>query len=297
MSFLITDSSSSPGRLAESAPHILQEDRVILESVFASRNAITDLRNTTRKSHEHTSSTSSAGTVDIPTFEPGAHGRNLSTATGVDIPSFEDVLPHGSAKGKQRSTEDPLARRFSRRGVRLAVHSSILDLNSHDIPSSLRKRWIRKARLRRSLEQQDLGCPLDAQLSRISKVNSSPSAKDVEDPFALRQTENIPEDSQQKQSGERGSEEVTPRNVSKAKKRSLTLMATPMGKTIGRVIKRLGTTNLNQAEKKDDGTTRMNQIEGNNKDKQRLGTTSLTPIEGRDEGKLEDETERSPDKA
>jgi hypothetical protein len=125
---------------------------------------------------------------------------------------------------------------------------------------------------------------LDTHLSRISEVNSSSSAKDVEDSFALRQTENIPEEAPEKQSGERGSEEVTAPNVSKAKQMGLPLMGTPMGKTIGRAIKRLGTTNLNQAEKNDE-------------DKQRLSKTILNQAEKDDEDKFDDKAEASPGKA
>lgn len=170
---MVLTSCSSPGRLAESSPHVLQEDRVILETVFASRNAIQDLHSFGAKTHEHTSSTSSVGSAETsPSFEPGAHGRKLSSATGVDTPIMEDFLPQGSAGGK-RKTPDALARRFSRRGVRLAVHSSIIDTNAHEVPFSLRNKWIHRAQLRHGADNYDIGSPSIAQLSKISEVNSS----------------------------------------------------------------------------------------------------------------------------
>lgn len=85
---------------------------------------------------------------------------------------MEDVLPQGAGGGKRR-TPDALARRFSRRGVRLAVHSSIIDTNAHEVPFSLRNKWIHQAQLRHGADNYDIGSPSTAQLSKISEVNSN----------------------------------------------------------------------------------------------------------------------------
>lgn len=225
--------------MAEASPHTLQEDLAILETVFASRNAIKDLQNTANKSHEHTSSASSAGVSEGPSFEPGSHGRNLSSATGVDIPATGDVLPASKADEKKRK-DDALARRFSRRGVRLAVHTSIMGTNAHEVPLSLRKRWINQARMQDSLDQAGASRSLSiAQLSRISEVNSNPSPDD--DQSSL----NTPNDKIQKGSDETSSDDPPfAYGTTKAKKRSHTLMASPLGRQLGKVIHRLSRTSI-----------------------------------------------------
>ncbi|KAI1618907.1 hypothetical protein EDD36DRAFT_45166 [Exophiala viscosa] len=252
----------SEGRLAESAPHVLQEDHVILEAVFATRHAITDLKESPKKSHRHTSSNSSAeGSIDTPTFEPGAHGRNLSSATGVDVSPFEDVLPpSSSAGGKQRSNDDTLTQRFSKRGVRLAVHSSFLDHNAHDVPNALKRRWMHNARARNSSDQTNAGSISNAPLSTIAECNSTSSPDEVvggevDDPFSPDPTEGPSKGARQRLPAESSSEESTDANVSKAKKMSRTLLAMPMGKSISRAIRRLRSTNLNQSESKDKDNT------------------------------------------
>jgi hypothetical protein len=82
-----TDSDSSPGRLAESSPHTMHEDRVIMESVFAkNRNAIVDIHILDSQGHRHSSSSSGEGGVKL-----GDHHRKLSTNTGVECPPIPDV--------------------------------------------------------------------------------------------------------------------------------------------------------------------------------------------------------------
>ncbi|KEF59771.1 uncharacterized protein A1O9_04619 [Exophiala aquamarina CBS 119918] len=212
---------TSPGRLAESSPHTLLEDWSILESVFASRAAITDLQRAIGASLQHSSSSNSEPASDTPSFEPGAHGRKLSSTTGVEVPRIADVLPE-SRVPQAKKKEDDLARRFSKRGVRLAVHSSILDLNAHDVPNSLKRKWISHVHARD---------PSMAQPSNIPEVDSLPSL------LARRST-----------TGEETST-TAPEFESKAKKRSLTLMSTPGAKALSKVIRRLSNTGLNNDNK------------------------------------------------
>ncbi|KAK4940557.1 hypothetical protein LTR10_019316 [Elasticomyces elasticus] len=259
---------TSGGRLAESAPHVLQEDHVILETVFATRNAITNLRTSPTKSHWHTSSnSSSAASTEIPTFVPGAHGRNLSSATGVDTPVFEDVLPSSNRSGgKQRSNYDHLAERFAKRGGRLAVHSSFLDNNAHDIPNALKERWVHNARARCSMEQIDSGGPSNAPLGTIPEYNSSSSPEEVAGAEIDRPEQKMPAAS--------SSEESTHANLSKAKKMGRTLMAMPMGRSMDKVIRGLRSTKLNQSENKEkDKAVELEPDEGPDKSSDKIGWT------------------------
>ncbi|KAK5324200.1 hypothetical protein LTR20_008114 [Exophiala xenobiotica] len=240
-------SQSSSERLAEPSPHILQEDLAILQSVFASKAAITELQDSAKKSHQHSSSSASSATT--PTFKPGAHGRNLSTATGVETLVVEDVIPSSKAAEKKED-EDPLERRFSRRGVRLAVHSSILDLNAHEVPDSLKKRWIYKAKFGGGYDHARIGSPSIAQLSKISEVSSSLSPEKPDEIADSHRRGSAPE-YDGKQSDQFSIEEPSNTHVSKAKKRSSTLMASPVGKTLGKVITKLSTTNLHRGHNED----------------------------------------------
>ncbi|KAJ9606987.1 hypothetical protein H2200_008998 [Cladophialophora chaetospira] len=240
------DSHSSPGRLAESSPHTMQEDRAILETVFASRSAIHDLHSL--GSHEHSSSTSSTGTADTtPSFKPGAHGRNLSSATGVDVPAVEDVLPISEKKKKQ----DALARRFSRRGVRLAVHSSIMDTNAHDVPISLRKRWMHQAHLRRPADRFDADGRSNDQLSRISEVNSVSGPDEPLPTSSLQRASSTPGSPNERPSTAKTDSQVSSGSgrVSHTRDRSASLVNSPMGKKLGSVISRLSRHNLRERNK------------------------------------------------
>ena len=87
MVLLMIDKNSSPGRLAESSPHTMHEDRAILESVFAkNRNAIVDVHMLDTPRHKHGFSSSSDRLANA-----GAHHRKLSTSTGVECPPLPDV--------------------------------------------------------------------------------------------------------------------------------------------------------------------------------------------------------------
>jgi hypothetical protein len=214
-------------------------------------------KQTNNKSHEHNSSTSSAGSIDTPVFNPGAHGRKLSSATGVDVLSVEDVLPSSNADQKQKKKEDVLARRFSRRGVRLAVHSSILDAQAHDVPGSLRKRWIQQARQRKVAEQLSGEGPSIAHLSKISEVNSSPGPEDFVANTTLHRSLSNPPRPGQPDTQPSSSETVPTSQISKAKKRSLTLMSTPVGRTLGKVIGRLGATHIDDTQNDENAHTQI----------------------------------------
>ncbi|KAK6383804.1 hypothetical protein LTS17_003096 [Exophiala oligosperma] len=218
---------SSSERLAESSPHILQEDLAILQSVFASKQAIEELESATKMSKQNTPLLSSLKT---PTFQPGAHGRNLSSATGVDTPAVEDFLPPGTTGNKDA---DPLTKRFSKRGVRLAVHSSIMDLNAHEIPDSLKKRLFAAGSLS------------SAQLSKISEVTSVTSGEYRRGPS--HSTDGArDENDNDKRSELSSTDELPTAHVSKAKKRGLTLLATPVGQTLGKLITKLSSTSLRE---------------------------------------------------
>ncbi|EXJ90533.1 hypothetical protein A1O1_03636 [Capronia coronata CBS 617.96] len=254
---------NSSGRLAESSPHVMQEDRAILESIFASRRAISDLHDLTNRSHEHSASSSSTTTADMgPSFKPGAHGRNLSSATGVDTPTVEDVLPTSNTVRKKRS-DDPLTRRFSRRGVRLAVHSSILDSNAHQVPMSLKKRWFHQGRARSSGDGDFVQDRSIAQLSRISEVNSNFVTEIISEEPNLQRSTSTPEDPSRRNSEEHyASKKEVHGEPSKAKKRSLTLMESPFGKSLGRAITRLSNITLSSDRK--DENAKIEAGEGKN---------------------------------
>ena len=220
----------------------MRESLAILETVFASRKAIRDLRGLGSKTHEHTRSTSSAGSFDTtPSFRPGAHGRNLSTATGVYVPIIEDVLPMPEKSKKQ----EELARRFSRRGVRLAVHSSIMDTNAHDVPISLRNKWIRHAHLRRGSDRFDAASPSIAQLSRISEVNSNPGLDEPPPTSSRQQALTTSEHTSESVSPDRASSRAS--SVSdRLRERSSSLRSSPLGRRLGNLISRLSSTNLRE---------------------------------------------------
>lgn len=166
----------------------------------------------------------------------------------MDTPDVADVLPAIQINDKDRH-DDLLARRFSRRGVRLAVHNAILSLNAGDAPTSLKQKWIAQARRQQSLQHE---YPSIAQLSNISEADSDPSKSlshttSMTVPYpATTETENcrlIAEAKVEKA-------ETSP-NESKAKKKSLSLINTPMGQALGRAINRLAHFTVDDSEKHD----------------------------------------------
>jgi len=104
----------------------------------------------------------------------------MSEATGVDIPSMPDVLPPGIAEQlpTDTSTAPPsrMQRTFSKRGARLGIHMSILDLGAHEAPYNLKRKWIQAAHLKEKQGHSQPGKKgvLTAlpELSRISEVDT-----------------------------------------------------------------------------------------------------------------------------
>ena len=160
----------------------MHEDRMILESVFArNRNAILDLHNLTNTSQSAT--TSQGHTLERKPSRAGDHFRQLSESTGVEIPPIPDVLPPTAAEKQEADSKitppSSLRRTFSKRGVRLGVHMSILDLSAHEAPGNLKKKWIQQAHLRQQVGHGH-GKPGDRrgltalpELSRISEVDTA----------------------------------------------------------------------------------------------------------------------------
>ena len=113
--------------------HTLQEDHAILESVFLNhRNAIEELHELdeeyqkAKASGEFHHRRVSSGLSDIPEFPP--------------MPDI--VSPSKSGKKPPKSSPNT----FSRRGMRLAVHMSILDMGAHKAPDALKDMWVQKSR-------------------------------------------------------------------------------------------------------------------------------------------------------
>lgn len=170
----------------------MREDRVILESVLArNRDAILDLHNLANTLGTTSAETKSTSIVRTPS-KAGDHRRRVSESTGVDIPPIPDVLPPGAIEeaanekrgtDQQTATDKKLRRTFSKRGVRLGVHMSILDLSAHEAPTNLKKKWIQQAHLRQRQHGQQpgngnnhgdrRGLTALPELSRISEVDTS----------------------------------------------------------------------------------------------------------------------------
>jgi len=167
-------------RVAESSPHTMYEDRMILESVLAqNRDAIIDLHNLTNTGQA--AATEQGKTLERQPSRAGDHHRQLSDLTGVEIPPIPGVLPPTAADQREADSKSTppssLARTFSKRGVRLGVHMSLLDLSAHEAPSRLNRKWIQHAHLRQQLGH---GPPGDRrgltalpELSRISEVDTA----------------------------------------------------------------------------------------------------------------------------
>jgi len=154
----------------------MHEDRVILESVLArNRDAILDLHNLT-----NTISRNQSKLIERAPSRTGDHHRQLSEAAGVQIPPIPDVLPLTIAEMKEQDSKDTppkrLGRTFSKRGVRLGVHMSILDLSAHEAPTGLKKKWIQQAHLRQQYGHRQPGnrggLTALPELSRISEVDT-----------------------------------------------------------------------------------------------------------------------------
>jgi hypothetical protein len=220
------------------------EDRAILESVFAkNRNAIMDLHNLEKsRSHTHTSSTSSTAATDAhnsqnpnnESYLPGSHGHNLSNATGVEVPPIPDVLPSKPEKRDKPAT-DTLSRRFSKRGVRLGVHMSILDLGAHDAATSLRKKWIAQASAHaRSGDNGHHHMSTIAEDSTQAEENKDREPSISADDHAAP-TNHVCTPPRRGDSGE---------SASKGRSRANSLISSPIGKAVSKVIHRLSLSNV-----------------------------------------------------
>ncbi len=130
----MSDNNHSSSTLVESQSHTMHEDRAILDTVLArNRNAIIDLhgleqppeagRKTVGNDHQHR---------DIP-------------SSSTKVPQILDVLPAAPRTPSAVANTTP-RRSFSRRGMRLGVHMSILDMGAHSAPDALKTKWIQTSR-------------------------------------------------------------------------------------------------------------------------------------------------------
>lgn len=128
----------------EIVPHTMSEDRAILESVFAKNHdaiaALHSLENS-YPSPDHPHKAIGAASKKEQTSLKDHKLEKCPNTNGVELPPIPDVM--FSEQSVEGATEvADLSRRFSKRGVRLGVHMSILDLGAHSAPAELRKKWI-----------------------------------------------------------------------------------------------------------------------------------------------------------
>ena len=177
---------------------------------------------------------------------PGAHGQKLSAATGVEVPAIDDVLPAPSTgKGnKTDSNTDPantpndLQRRFSKRGVRLGVHMSILDMGAHETTSGLRKRWLRQARSAQSSSESSH----QKRMTTISEDGTMVPFPSLDDSSPLEEVpirDFVQEALSQNNSGPPDSSTTPASKVSRRRTNSLKLLTSSAGNAVSRAFKRL----------------------------------------------------------
>lgn len=180
---LVSDNEHSSPILAESQPHTMHEDRAILDTVFATnRNAIMDLHNLP---HPPETSVRAAAEDHQP-----RDGSNSNT----EIPPIPDVLP-GAPRTTPTASNTTPRRSFSRRGMRLGVHMSILDMGAHSAPEALKKKWIQTSRSNHPVKPTMTGAgapgkthvrfPLE---DSSTKTNVSPHKKTTSDVTHGRKT-------------------------------------------------------------------------------------------------------------
>ena len=144
-------------------------DRAIIGTVFATnRNAIIDLHNLA----------DSPETVREIAAKDHGHGDVSALSSG--IPPVPDVLP-AAPEAVLAPPKTAPSRSFSRRGMRLGVHMSILDMGAHSAPDALKNKWIQTSRSHhpikpmmsgaRSPDKADVQLPLE---DSLSKANVSP---------------------------------------------------------------------------------------------------------------------------
>jgi hypothetical protein len=109
-------------------------DRVILDTVFATnRNAIIDLHNLER-------------TLDaIREIGDKDHQQEDPSVPTTKVPPIPDLVPAAFRTASSAPKMTP-RRSFSRRGMRLGVHMSILDMGAHSVPDALKNKWIQTSR-------------------------------------------------------------------------------------------------------------------------------------------------------
>jgi hypothetical protein len=150
----------------------MHEDRAILDTVFATnRNAIIDLHNL-EQSAQATSKEAEKN-----------HDQEYVSAPVAEIPPIPDVLPTATRISSASPKTAP-RRSFSRRGMRLGVHMSILDMGAHSAPDALKRKWIQTSRSHhpvkpimtgaRSPEKAHVRFPLEAS---PTKANIPPEKK------------------------------------------------------------------------------------------------------------------------
>jgi hypothetical protein len=112
----------------------MHEDRVILDTVFATnRNAIIDLHNLER----------TLGTIrEIGNKD---HQQEDLSVPISKVPPIPDIVPAALRAASSAPSTTP-RRSFSRRGMRLGVHMSILDMGAHSAPDALKNKWIQASR-------------------------------------------------------------------------------------------------------------------------------------------------------
>jgi hypothetical protein len=155
--------------LAGCLPHTMHEDRAILDTVFATnRNAIIDLHSLER----------TIGAVR----EIGDKDRQQEDVSvpATEIPPIPDIFPAAPRTASSAPKMTP-RKSFSRRGIRLGVHMSILDMGAHSVPDALKNKWIQTSRSNHPIKPMMTGArsPDKAHVrfplaNSPSKANASP---------------------------------------------------------------------------------------------------------------------------
>ncbi|RMZ92313.1 hypothetical protein DV736_g445, partial [Chaetothyriales sp. CBS 134916] len=171
---------NSPRCLAESNPHVVQEDRAILDSIFArNRHAIQELHDF-EKGHQSSLSTPSDSSLSSG-FQLDSHGRSLSNTTGLE--SALNSYNLAAATTQASSTTDTATlepqRRFSKRGARLSIHISILSMAPRETAVGLRERWLQAPKSGRTSDSSpNMQMPTKTAISEHSKAKDIPEAAD-----------------------------------------------------------------------------------------------------------------------
>ena len=150
----------------------MHDDRVIIESVLAqNRDAIIDLHNL--DSGTHVQCQRSPSKINKG---GGRRAHTRSHSSSVEFPPISDVPP-------LTPTSSPTKGAFSKRGVRLGVHMSILDMGAHNASDRLKDKWIQTSRSynlhpRRKSSRAALGT-----LGHLAKISEADSMTSVRGPL------------------------------------------------------------------------------------------------------------------